>query len=108
MGGDAQTNGFCCEVSVDGTRFEQQTRDAASFLKRHRGDLERLKRVNTVEAVYLDFGHECRLDNSSVCVQSDFLPTELLFLAGALGIGICLSLYPRPEHEQTGTSEQIP
>lgn len=45
--------------------------------------------------MYLDFGYYLRLDGQRVLVQCDFLPSELLKLAGELGIGIELSLYPK-------------
>ena len=42
----------------------------------------------------LDFPFSCRLGDG-VAVQGDYLPPELLTLAGGLGIGIALSHYPR-------------
>jgi hypothetical protein len=107
IGGYAHTSGFCCEVSAADASFEEQTRDAISFLGQHQKDLELLKHIDTLESAYLDFGYECRLNDTSVCVQGDFLPSELLSLAGNLGIGICLSLYPRLEDAESDKSMKM-
>jgi len=108
VGGPSRTSGFCCEVSPDGSSFEQQTRDAISFLTRYRTEIEQLRRLDTVKSLVLDFGYECRLNNESVCVQSDLLPNELLHLAGSLGLNISLSLYPLLDRSNLGGREKVP
>jgi hypothetical protein len=90
------TSGVKCEVSsVDGN-LEQEIRDATEFLKKHRDDLARFQGLPGVESMYLDFGYYLRVDGERCVVQCDYLPPELLRLAGELGMGIELSLYPKP------------
>ncbi len=45
----------------------------------------------------IDFGYYSRIDGHHVVVQCDFLPAQLLRLAGELRIGFELSLYPKVE-----------
>ena len=83
----------CANVLVSDREFSDyngQVRDAIRYLKRNRKLLRRLRRYSGVEWAYLDFGVELR----DVAVQSDFLPEELVTMAGNLGLGIELSHYP--------------
>ena len=43
----------------------------------------------------LDFPVDLRIDRKKVMAQCDYFPPELVSLAGALGFGIELSVYPR-------------
>jgi hypothetical protein len=86
--------GFKCEVSSADGNLEEEIRDAAEFLKEHLDDLARLRDLPGVEWMCLDFGIYLRIDGERCVVQYDYLPPELLRLAGELGIGIELSLYP--------------
>jgi hypothetical protein len=88
--------GFKCDVSAADGVIADEVRDAIDFLTRHHGDLEAVSRHPAVEDICLDFGHYLRIDGRRVAVQCDILPPELLRLAGELGIGIMLSLYPTP------------
>jgi len=62
------------------------------FLRKHQSELSRLASFPGVDDRHLDFGYHHR----DAAVQCDYLPPELLALAGSLGIGIELSLYPAP------------
>ena len=89
-----QTSGFSCEVSSSDTNLQTQINEAIKFIRRYRDDLIRLRNDATVESCYLDFANDCRLNELTVCVQRDFLPSELLFAAGECGLGICLTQFP--------------
>ena len=83
-------SGFCVDVrSVDGN-LQEQIPDAIEFLRRNQTELVRLSAFSGISDKRLDFGYVRR----DVAVQYDYLPPELLSEAGALGIGIELSLYP--------------
>lgn len=96
----SSTSGFNCEVSTAET-LSEQVKDAMKFLEQFQDDLARIAAIPTVESFYLDFGYDCRLNDSDVIVQKDFLPAELLRLVGLLGMGVCLTLFPalKPEHD---------
>jgi hypothetical protein len=73
-----------------------QVREAIAFLDEHEDELRRLGAYEGVEAVGLDFG----LRRRDVAAQSDLLPAELLWRAGALDIDITVSHYevaPQPD-----------
>jgi hypothetical protein len=104
-------SGFKCEVSPPGRELDAQVRDAVAFLRTHHGDLVRLASFPAVEDRRLNFGHRLRLDGVSVTAQCDYLPPDLLRLAGELGIGIELSLYPEAtasEREEYPAPPQSP
>jgi hypothetical protein len=92
-----QAGGFKCDVSSACGELADQVIDAIAFLQRHYDDLARLKGDPAVESMDIDFGYNLRIDGEEVVVQYDYLPPELLRLAGELGLGIKLSLWPRPE-----------
>jgi hypothetical protein len=52
-----------------------------------------------VEDVRLDFPLDLRIDRRTVVAQFDYFPPTLVSLAGALGIGLEVSIYP-PDLEQ--------
>jgi hypothetical protein len=64
--------------------------DAISFLTVNNHEVARLRSFPGIEHVYLDFG----IARRDVLLQCDYLPPELVQLAGALGLGIELSQYP--------------
>ena len=74
-----------------GNDFPRQVRDAVAFLRAHEEELNRLIRYPGLEDVRLDFG----VDRSEALVASDYLPPELLRLAGSLSIGVGISSYGR-------------
>lgn len=92
--------GFSCEVSDrDWNDVEGQIVDMISFLEVYSPHLTILKENYSLEDWHFDLPYECQL-NEKRFVQTDFLPPKLLRLAGALDIGIELSLY-WPAAEQT-------
>ena len=72
-----------------------QVSDAIKFLVQFHDDLRRITSHAGCKDAFLDFANENRLDDETVAVQVDYLPAELLALAGELDIGVMLSLYPR-------------
>ena len=50
--------------------------------------------MKEVDLALLDFGINLRIDNEKVHLQSDRFPSELLKLAGEIGLDIELSIYP--------------
>jgi hypothetical protein len=90
-------SGFNLKVSEAGMDdLPGQIREAIAFLDEHEDELRRLGACEGVEAVGLDFG----LRRRDVAAQSDLLPAELLWRAGALDIDITVSHYevaPQPD-----------
>jgi hypothetical protein len=64
------------------------------FLQAHRSGLAKLKRAPGVEDIMLDFAFNSWVQTKHVAMQGEYLPPELLRLAGELNIGIGLSIYP--------------
>ena len=85
-------SGFSLDVSEIDGQLCGQREDAIVFLRKHQSELSRLASFPGVDDRHLDFGYHHR----DAAVQCDYLPPELLALAGSLGIGIELSLYPAP------------
>ena len=87
----SQDSGFNLDVSA--VAFEDsvtQIKEAIAFLATNRIELARLMSFSGVESATLDFGLQLKPDAP---VQSDYVPPELLRLAGELGIGVQLSRY---------------
>jgi hypothetical protein len=82
--------GFAINITEGFGRLDSHTAAVTDFLREHELELSRLSRFHGVTDMRLDFGHDRR---PNAAVQSDYLPPELLALAGSLGIGIELSLY---------------
>ncbi|MDB6074065.1 MAG: hypothetical protein JWO89_1705 [Verrucomicrobiaceae bacterium] len=87
-------NGFKIAVTEHG-KLKEDVPEAISFLSANEAELLRLRDFPGVKSLCLDFGHWQR----DVAVQCDYLPSELLVLAGKLGFGIALSLYPASDDE---------
>ena len=86
--------GFTVVVSdASGDAFAQQIRDAIEFLRMHKEEVARLMRFEGLEGVELDFG----VHQKNGFLQSSYLSPELLSMAGALGIGIEISIYDEKE-----------
>lgn len=75
--------------SADGD-LEAEGADVLQYLRTHASELARLAQFPGVTDIRLDFAYYRR----KTFLQCDYLPPELIFLAGALRIGIELSLYP--------------
>ena len=90
-----EESGFTVEVSR-GPRssLADQASDAVAFLKRHGDALSVLRAAPGVEDIRLDFPIDLRIDRDTVMAQFDYFPPELVSLAGALGLGLELSIYP--------------
>jgi hypothetical protein len=87
--------GFKTNVSgKDWNDMPGQVSDAIRFLRRHRKALKRLQSGFRVLHATLDFPYFLRIGKNDVVIQSDFLPAALISLAGELGIGIEMTLYP--------------
>ncbi len=71
--------------------FQEQVRDAIGFLHSNKGELARLVAFPGIEEIVLDFAASWGKD---VVTQTDYLPPELIRLAGELGLGIEISHYP--------------
>jgi len=85
--------GFSLLVSdVDGD-LSAQIQDAISFLAANQDSLSKVLANPAVDDSRLDFGYNLRISDR-MAIQCDYLPPELLRLAGEVNIGIELSLYP--------------
>ena len=82
-------SGLSLDVSEADGRLRDEVSDALVFLTRHESELRRLRSFPGVTDLRLDFGCYRR----DVPAQFEYLPPELLALAGNLDIGIELSLY---------------
>jgi len=83
--------GFVIQISEGFGRLSSHTAVASDFLREHELELSRLSRYHGVTDMRLDFGYDRCPD---AAIQCDYLPPELIALAGSLRIGIELSLYP--------------
>ena len=78
--------------------FPSQATDAISFLSMHYDELSKLlNSINDVEAC-LDFPIYSRLDNR-IINQNDYIPKELVALAGKLNLEIGMSQYSKEAFE---------
>ena len=88
-------SGFSCRASVkEWDDFPGQVADAIKFLRRHRAALQKLRDEFDGLEIQLDFPYFLRIGTKNICVQWDSLPPALISLAGELGVGIMMSLYP--------------
>jgi hypothetical protein len=88
------SSGFTVVVSeASGDDLAQQIQDAIEFLRMHKTEVARLMRFEGLEGVDLDFG----VNRKNDFLQSSRLPPELLTLAGALGVGVEVSIYGEDE-----------
>jgi hypothetical protein len=95
-----EVSGFKVDVSRRAwNSLTGQIADAIAFLKRYKRSLARLGSIPEVEDVRLDFPLDLRIDRRRVFAQFDYFPPKLVSSAGALGIGLELSIYP-PDLEQ--------
>jgi hypothetical protein len=74
-----------------------QVADAEDFLRLHRAEIERLAKTPQITELALDFPIELRMGLPGVSAQFDRFPASLVRLAGELGLGLELSIYPRSE-----------
>ena len=89
-------SGFSVTVSDAGMDdLDAQIEEAIAFLDQHEDELRRLGRYEGVEDMTIDFGIAWR----DAATQTDWFPPELLWRAGALDIGLCVSHYLAQEQE---------
>jgi hypothetical protein len=84
--------------------FSRQIEDSKAFLETHELEFARLCRQTGIKEVGLDFGIAWR----DVIVQCDYLPPDLIRIAGALGIGIEISHYPVDGNVDSSDEERTP
>jgi hypothetical protein len=90
-----EVSGFTVDVSsASWASLAGQASDAVTFLKKHSDELTILRAAPGVEDMRLDFPVDLRIDRKTVMAQFDYFPPELVSLAGALGLGLELSIYP--------------
>jgi hypothetical protein len=92
-------SGFKVEVSKKFVDLPGQIKNAVRFLKRYRKDLFQLRGKLRACDMTLDFSNKLRI-GSKIAAQFDRLPPKLIAMAGELGIGIQLSLYPVSEGDR--------
>lgn len=78
--------------------FEIQKQDVIDFLRANYTELERLT-AGCEDCASLDFGIANLISENGFWSQSEYLPPELLRLAGNLGISIGISRYAISEDE---------
>jgi hypothetical protein len=94
-GGRHETSGFTVDVSRGSwSNLVGQVNDAIAFLKQHGTAIAGLRSAPGVEDLRLDFPVDLRIDRETVMAQFDYFPPEMVSLAGALGLGIEISIYP--------------
>jgi hypothetical protein len=74
--------------------LKKQIKDTIRFLKKHKGNLKMIKETDEIDLAFLDFATDLRIDNKKVHFQSVRFPTELLQLAGDIGLELEISVYP--------------
>jgi len=100
-------SGFKSAVSDRGfSDLSGQIRDAVRFLKRHRNAIAKLRKTSGVCDIRLDFGNALRI-GSKLAAQFDYFPPDLILLAGALGVGIQMSLYPISTRKKSDAKKRI-
>jgi len=94
-GATHDSSGFKVDVSrKEWTDLPGQIEDALRFLEHFRDELRAIVATPGVECVWLDFPFAVRATEHAPFLQSVFLPPNLLALAGELGVGIEVSVYP--------------
>jgi hypothetical protein len=81
--------------------FEGQIKDTILFLTKHYGELEALFKTHNITTAYLDFPIYSRL-YGDIVNQNDYLPKELIALAGKLSLGIEMAMYTKDAFEKDG------
>ena len=90
--GAHESSGMNVAVSeADMKNLGQQASDAMAFMNANKAELVRLLSFPGLDEGRLDFAVSWRGD---VVTHTDYLPTELVRLAGELGLGIEISHYP--------------
>ncbi len=94
------TSGFSVAVSeASWSDLRSQVRDACVFLDRNSDELRMLRATGAVQDMRLDFPVHLRI-GEQILAQFEFFPAELVEKAGALGLGLELSIYPSDQEEE--------
>lgn len=72
-----------------------QISDAIAFLDAHEHAIKTLRSAEGVDDIYLDFSVDLRIDRRKVMAQFDYFPPALVSRAGALDLGLEISIYPK-------------
>ncbi len=75
---------------ADFDQFQNQKQDAIKYLQKNNKTLREVMALSGVESACLDFA----VEESESFTQSKYFEPELLKLAGNLGIGIEITMYP--------------
>ena len=90
----ARRSGININVSsASGYQLSSQVRDAQRFIRRHLRELRHLTRVFKRGTPVLDFGL-LQSEAASLVLASYSFPASLIELAGSVGLGVMLSVYP--------------
>lgn len=90
-----EVSGFTVDVSrYSGADFTGQVIDAIAFLKEHEQVIAKLRSSPGVDDIRLDFPIDLRIDRHNIMAQFEYFPPELVSLAGLLGLGLEMSIYP--------------
>jgi hypothetical protein len=89
----------CSSISIETSKAEfdnlkKQIADTIRFLKGNKNKLAHIVLTKGIDHAILDFGIDLRIDGKDILTQSDRFPSELLKVAGDLGLDIELSIYP--------------
>ena len=85
--------------NADFNNLNKQITATVCFLKRNKEKLSHIALTKGIDHAILDFGIDLRIDREKVLYQSDRIPSELLKLAGNLGLDIQLLIYPADMQE---------
>jgi hypothetical protein len=95
QGRPCEVSGLVVEVSRrSGAYLFDQVADAIGFLEEHEQDIAKLRMAPGVDDMRLDFQVDLRIDRDKVMAQFDYFPPKLVSRAGALGLGLEISIYP--------------
>jgi hypothetical protein len=91
----SEASGFNIVVSdASWDSVRAQVEDAIAFLEANAEAVRMLRSAPGVDDVRLDFPLDLRIDRVHIMAQFDYLPPKLVSLAGALGLGLEISIYP--------------
>ena len=77
--------------SADFDQLDEQIQDAIKFLEKNKREIKNLIEFSGADNLSeIDFAIEKR----DIWMQTDYFPSKLLVLAGALGLGIRISVFP--------------
>ena len=74
--------------------FNGQVEDAILYLKKYKYEFSKLQKKHDISNAYLDFPLWSKL-NKKIVGQFEYIPKELITLAGELNIGIEISIYSK-------------